>query len=189
MAVLMSIACTAQSYIDTTVPKENAIGFGPSLLVLSDDVIDKGPYAGIQFNMDAIMGRHFVVGTRLDAFQKTVSIKHDTRPAFNQQRRLYSVGAQVSLDPGVTGKGLYAGGNMSYLWTDFRTEDTETGEFSVPDDFGASNHVLTGFHFGANGNFGERIGLGFQTDFDLAIGTSGAPRAMSKAHIGIKYKF
>jgi|GEM_PF-4959362 len=122
MAVLMSATCMAQSYIDIQEPTETTqFGIGGSVLFLPDDVLDGGPYVGAQANFDIPMGKDFVLGLRGDAYRKNVDVGRVT--TYEQERRLYSLGAQLSLDPGKMGTGLYGGGHINYLWGDFRRAD------------------------------------------------------------------
>jgi hypothetical protein len=193
MTALMSVVGNAQTYIDMELePERSQLGVGASILFLPDDILDHGPYTGAQLSLDVPMGRNFVLGMKGDVFQKTVEVDDTTEPEkyFIQQRRLYSVGAQLSLDPGDTNKGLYVGAQMNYLWGDFQNATPSSPEDFTPDDKDTfDNQWMTGVHAGLNADISERVGIGVQTDFNFAFDKFELPSALSKVQAGVKFRF
>ncbi|NND94958.1 MAG: hypothetical protein HKN45_08830 [Flavobacteriales bacterium] len=193
MTAFMNVVCTGQTYIDMEMePEKTQLGIGGSVLFLPDDILDQGPMPGAQLSLDVPMGRNFVLGLKGDVFQKTVEQEDLNIPEkyFLQQRRLYSIGGQLSLDPGDSGEGIYAGAQMNYLWGDFKRANP-----SLPDEFVEDesdlfeNQWMTGVHAGVQANLSQSIGIGVQADFNFAFDKLELPSALSKVQAGIKFRF
>ncbi len=193
MTAFMNAVCTGQTYIDMELePERTQIGIGSSVLFLPDGILDKGPYPGAQLSLDVPMGRNFVLGLKGDVFQKTVEQEDPLRSEkfYQQQRRLYSAGAQLSLDPGDSGKGLYAGAQMNYLWGDFTRTDPTNSEMIISDENSTfENQWMTGVHAGIQANISEWIGVGVQADFNFAFDKLELPSTLSKVQAGVKFRF
>ncbi|NNC83201.1 MAG: hypothetical protein HKN79_06460 [Flavobacteriales bacterium] len=193
MTAFMSAVCTGQTYIDMELePEKVQLGVGGSILFLPDDILDESPYTGAQMSLDLPMGRNFVLGIKGDVYQKNVEVEELRSPekSYLQQRRLYSLGGQLSLDPGDTGKGVYVGAQMNYLWGDFQREDPETQSGMIQDDnHSFENQWMTGVHAGVTADISERIGVGVQTDFNFSFNELELPSALTKVQAGVKFRF